>query len=88
MEEVVVVATSARPAVGQATLGQGTLGQMARAGEAPPVPAPATLSGLELRATPLDELTALIKSPEGMRVAMILQEILGTPRCRRSLQQR
>jgi hypothetical protein len=76
--DAVVLATASRPAVGQSTLGR-----MLPAREAPPAPAPATLSQPELRNAPLNELTALINSTEGMRVAIILQEILGPPRCRR-----
>jgi hypothetical protein len=78
VEEVVVVETAARPGVGQSVLGQ-----MAEVVEAAPAPAPATVTGPEIKAAPLNELTALLRSGEGMRVAMILHEVLGPPRCRR-----
>ncbi|HEV3118247.1 MAG TPA: hypothetical protein VGY58_14450 [Gemmataceae bacterium] len=78
VEEAVVVETASRPEVGQ-----GTLGQMTPVAGAPPAPAPATLVADEIRVTPLNELTTLLRSTEGMRVAMILQEVLAPPRCRR-----
>jgi hypothetical protein len=78
VEDVVVVDTASRP-----TVGQNTLGQMTPVVGAPPAPAPATLVADEIRVTPLNELTTLLRSTEGMRVAMILQEVLAPPRCRR-----
>ena len=77
-EAVLVAEPRARPSVGQATLGQLTSIQ-----DRPAPPVLLTTMAPEIKAAPLAELTAVLQSTEGMRAAMILQEVLGPPRCQR-----
>jgi len=77
-EAVVVVNEPAR-----ATIGQATLGQLTSVPERPAAAVQLTTMAPEIKAAPLAELTALLMSSEGLRAAMILQEVLGAPRCRR-----
>jgi hypothetical protein len=65
------------------TVGQTKLGQLRSVPERPAAAVQLTTMAPEIKAAPLAELTALLKSTEGMRAAMILQEVLGPPRCKR-----
>jgi len=77
VEAVVVVDEPARP-----TIGQATLGQLTSVPERPAAAVQLTTMAPEIKAAPLAELAALLKSSEGLRAAMILQEVLGPPRCK------
>jgi hypothetical protein len=64
------------------TVGQAKLGQLTSVPERPAAAVQLTTMAPEIKAAPLAELTALLTSTEGMRAAMILQEVLGPPRCK------
>jgi hypothetical protein len=74
-EAVVVVDSPERPALGQAALGQ--------LGPAQDTAAQLVAQATEVKPAPFENLSALLKSPEGLRAAFIMQVVLGAPRCHR-----